>query len=146
MYSWLLIFHRFRPGQLRNQHGKERSQFFCGKSHFRTLARCLDSRVLMHEHHYMLVQVHIKHDMIYFDHSLNTNIKLAIIEDISECLRSSSHRMYDWRGYNEWLQSSQPTSICGFMREVVFTYCLSIYVFRAYVRLKYTDAITCSKS
>lgn len=28
MYSWLLIFHRFRPGQLRNQHGKERSQFF----------------------------------------------------------------------------------------------------------------------
>lgn len=68
MYSWLLIFHRFRPGQLRNQHGKERSQFFCRKSHFRTLARCLDSRVLMHEHHYMLVQVHVKHiaQSIYF--------------------------------------------------------------------------------
>lgn len=30
MYSWLLIFHRFRPGQLRNQPGKERSQFFVG--------------------------------------------------------------------------------------------------------------------
>lgn len=64
----VINFHCFRPGQLRNQHGKERSQFFCRKSHFRTLARCLDSRVLMHEHHYMLVQVHVKHiaQSIYF--------------------------------------------------------------------------------
>lgn len=49
-------------------------------------------------------------------------------------------------GYYGWLQSSQPTALYEFMREVVFTYCLSIHVFRAGVRRNNTDAINCSKA
>lgn len=63
---------------------------------------------------------------------------------VQQCERN--HIYPSMRGYYEWLQSSQFTPMYEFMREVVFTYCLSIHVFRAGVRRNNVDANNCSKA